>query len=164
MAIQIFKHGSPRIIQAVDLDIVEGEDHALSLSLTEQPIEDGSSINDHVIFEPREFRITVWASIAPGSPVPALPTRHMKAWRQFKELWKSVTFLDVFSDPEPYRRVLITNVTFPRSVENTNASRFVVTFQQPVFAQTDLTDNLADSVADTGTGEDDLGTQGTADV
>ncbi len=164
MALKIYVSGRPRVIQAVQLDMVESEDHGLNLELTEVPIEDGSAVNDHAIFEPRELRITVWASKAPGTAVPALPTRHLKAWQRFKQLWESLTFLDVFTDLEPHKRMLITNVSTVRRLETTNAMGYTVTLRKPVFTDVDLTDNLADTVSDSGTGEDDLGTQGTADL
>jgi hypothetical protein len=126
--LKIYESGKPRIRQAVDLDAVESEDHGMSLDLTDMPIEDGSAINDHAIFEPRELRLTVWASKAPGSPIPATPTRHLTAWRKFKALHEGLVFLDVITDVEPYKRILITSVSLPRDVGTTNASRFTVTF------------------------------------
>lgn len=162
--LKIYESKKPRVRQAVDLDMVESEDHGLNMDLTEVPIEDGSAINDHAIFEPRELRITVWASRAPGTAVPALPTRHLKAWQKFKALHEGLVFLDVFTDMEPYRKMLITNVSGVRRKETTNAMQYTVTLRKPVLTQTDLTDNLADTVSDSGSGEDDLGTQGTADL
>lgn len=164
MALAIFSRNKP-MIGTVVLDASITEEHAIDVDTTENPIEDGATVTDHAIVDPRELTMEVIVSAHPDQLIPTFSAvRHIQEYRKLQRIAKSRDVIDVVTTLERYRSMLIVHVGTPRTVENTNALRITCKLRQIEIARVDAAANLADLAVDGALGEEDLASQGTQAV
>lgn len=79
----LFKDGS-----SLKLDATMAQDHSFGAEVTDNPLEDGSSVSDHISVKPYKVAINAIQSYAPivrpDSPAIAAPTRHVAAFDRLR--------------------------------------------------------------------------------
>lgn len=139
-------------VQAVSLDLIISESHALTSTVSSHPVEDGAAVSDHIKNELRmgsltglvsnhslnrapEYEIAeagastkrpnYGTSLKPWEENPA-----QAAWDQMKEQWKKRRLVTIVTALEVYKDVAITNVQTTRTSESGEALEFSISFQQ----------------------------------
>lgn len=160
MALAIFSRNKPKIGTLV-LDASIAEEHAIDVSITDNPIEDGGTVTDHALVEPRVLTMEVMVTAHPDQLIPTLSAvRHIQEYRKLQRIAKSRDVITVVTSLERYRNMLIERVSTPRTVENTNALRITVQLRQIEIARVDAAENLGDVAADLALGGESLASQG----
>ena len=82
----------PRTIGPVDIDCVIHENHDSAVTITDHPIEDGSSINDHAYIEPNRVSLEIANQSASDKYI------ELVALKDVREKFDLVTGLAVYPD------------------------------------------------------------------
>jgi len=110
-------------ISKVTLDAVISEGTQYSVTVTDHPIEDGSSVSDHIRDEPDQIQIdgivsrtpTIFGAIAAGA-IPT-PYRHEEAWQRLYGWLKAHTLVKVITSPRTWENMAIVSLSRSRSSE-----------------------------------------------
>jgi hypothetical protein len=136
-----------RIGQMV-LDVTISENHDLRNRITQWPVEDGSTITDHIANEPR--RITLNGFIA-DSPLNGSGTgRAQRAFDDLERMWRDRELIDVVTQYRSYSRMGIDRVAIPKDGRTGDGLRFVVELVEVRFAASETVDIPADSLPPVG--------------
>lgn len=111
-----------RKLGAIELDAVIAETHSSSITVTDNPIEDGSTISDHAYSNPKEFVIVGGISNTPFLPREGVnnavdQTRISAAFKQLQDLQASAVPFDVQSGLRLYKNMLITSLDVTQDAE-----------------------------------------------
>lgn len=157
--VDIFRSRKPRI-GPLTLDCSLSEEHASESELTDRPIETGGIVTDHVVQVPRALLLTVGISSLPDEllSVPE-PTRHLRVWRELRDMQQRFELLDVVTTLEIYPLMMITSLRTVRTRESTGALQIAVRLRQVEFAAVDSAHAIADAAQDIALGEADIGAQ-----
>jgi hypothetical protein len=137
-----------------------GEKHSVSVTWTQEPIEDGTNITDNRVVAQRRLPIQVMVSSAQLGGI--FRDRDVQAWARLVKvtlaetpiLWTVTTGLEVLEN------VVIESASATRTAATGNALIADLVLVQLQFSATDVAQNLADAAVDLGLGEVDLGSQG----
>jgi len=69
----LFYRTSGYFVDSIQFDLIVSEDHSLEASVTEHPVENGATVNDHVRSLPRKGSLTGLVTNYPLKGAPALP-------------------------------------------------------------------------------------------
>jgi hypothetical protein len=165
---QVLRRSTPTVfgVTSIEFDCSISEDHGLDVQLTEKPIEgvpgQTSIISDHAIVLPRQVTLVVIASNTPDRLLPFQITRHLRIWRQLRDMAARVEVVDIVTTLEVYTNMVLLRVGAPRNRETTNALEFTIVARKAEFSLvTGVTQELADAVSEIAAAEADLGAQGT---
>lgn len=158
----IFIDKSP-IIGIIRPDLSVTEEHASVVTITDNPIEGGAIITDHVQDQPDILVMEIGHSNTPAKifTLDRSPIRHIVIWKKFKAAQKLKIPFPVLTSLQRYRNMLIERVEQTRSQQNTNLAIIRLTLRQIEFAFIDDAANLADAAVTGALGAADLGSQGT---
>lgn len=111
-----------RKLGAVELDAVIAETHSSSITVTDNPIEDGSTISDHAYSNPKELIIVGGISNTQFIPREGVnnavdQTRISAAFKQLQDLQASAVPFDVQSGLRLYKNMLITSLDSTQDAE-----------------------------------------------
>lgn len=97
-------------------DTAEVVTHTREADTTEHPVEDGSTIADHVIVKPRSFSMTTLWTPRPWDAffLPSGPNRPAQAFDILATACQQKTSLSIQIDDVNYRPVILTSVTMQR--------------------------------------------------
>lgn len=129
---------------AVSFDAVISKEHQFSSQVTENPVEGGTTISDHVILAPRQLTLDAMVSDHPidpevlaalpepvvgldGFPVTAKPTRSQKAAEFLEALWRDKVLLKVVTKFRTYQNLVIESMSWRE--ENDVGEALQVTLQ-----------------------------------
>src|SRR3990167_9615837 len=107
------------LAKEIRFDAVISRSHGRSSEVTEAAIEDGTSINDHVILAPRELTIDAIvsdhpigaaATSTPNPDVVVTDTRSIVAAALLEELWATKALLTIVTPIRPYENKVITRL------------------------------------------------------
>lgn len=157
----IFIDKSP-VIGGIRADLSVTEEHAGVVNITDNPIEGGGIITDHVQDQPDILVMEIGHSNTPAKLITLdrSPIRHIVIWQKLLAIQKSKLPIPVLTSLKRYRNMLIERVEQTRSKENTNVAIIRLTLRQIEFAFIDDAANLADQAVNGALGEADLGSQG----
>ena len=92
----------PNMIDEVVVDVIESSSHNLSAEATENTLETGSKISEHVILKPRTLSVRFAQMNATGGV-----ERATSVWGQFKDLWQNRTLLNIITEHDVYDNMII---------------------------------------------------------
>lgn len=161
MAVALFSNKKPAFAEVI-VDASIREEHAIVNDITENPIEDGASVTDHIETQPRVITMEVGVSTHTDTSLPSFSTiRHIEIYRRLQQKAKSKEVFTLVTSVERYSNVVFQSVRISRTIETTNALVILCVLRQIETSLVDDAANLAALAADAALGEESLGSQGT---
>lgn len=117
-------------------DAVVSRQHGFSAQVTEAPVEDGSTINDHIILAPRTLVLEALVSDHPlenaaiTAAQSAAEVRSVSAAAYLEQLWATRTLLTVVTRLRRYTGMAIERMDFSESAEVGEALAVVMTLRE----------------------------------
>lgn len=129
MLLQLFSSffGVNKAIQDLEIDIVSSEVIELPSETTDNPIESGSEITDHIINRPILLRMVCQIG---GSNLTNWTDRKIEGYEALKRLRDDKQPVTVVSGLETFTNMLINNVSIDRNLQNASVLQFQIEFKQ----------------------------------
>lgn len=129
MLLQLFSSfvGVTKQIQDLQIDIVSSEVIELPSETTDNPIESGSEVTDHIINKPILLRMICQIG---GSTLLNFTDRKLEGYEALKKLRDDKLPVTVVSGLETFSNMLINNITIDRNLQNASVLQFQIEFKQ----------------------------------
>ncbi len=125
---------------ALTIDVSIREIHSLRANITRFPVEEGASITDHIINQPRTLTIDglisdtpsdLYTLVTPGlvSGFASTPPS-LEAFDTMKSWWGNKQILDVQTGLDVYKNMIINNFSFPKDANTGRALRFTISLEE----------------------------------
>jgi hypothetical protein len=125
-----FKAGLAVVLSpGVTLAVRVAENHELEAQLTQQTIESGATISDHVILRPRMITLAYDQPNGFGGEAAAL-----KAWEQVKTFWTGRQVVSVITEHDYYTNMIIERAQLKHDAPYRGAAAFTFSLRQVNFA------------------------------
>ena len=129
MLLQLFSSfvGVTKQIQDLQIDIVSSEVIELPSETTDNPIESGSEVTDHIINKPVLLRMVCQIG---GSTLLNFTDRKLEGYEALKKLRDDKQPVTVVSGLETFSNMLINNISIDRNLQNASVLQFQIEFKQ----------------------------------
>ena len=129
MLLQLFSSflGVTKQIQDLQIDIVSSEVIELPSETTDNPIESGAEITDHIINRPILLRMVCQIG---GSTLLNFTDRKLEGYEALKKLRDDKQPVTVVSGLETFSNMLINNISIDRNLQNASVLQFQIEFKQ----------------------------------
>ena len=129
MLLQLFSYfvGVTKQIQDLQIDIVCSEVIELPSETTDNPIESGSEVTDHIINKPILLRMVCQIG---GSNLTNWTDRKTEGYEALKKLRDDKQPVTVVSGLETFSNMLINNISIDRNLQNASVLQFQIEFKQ----------------------------------
>ena len=129
MLLQLFSSflGVTKQIQDLQIDIVSSEVIELPSETTDNPIESGSEVTDHIINKPIMLRMICQIG---GSTLLNFADRKLEGYEALKKLRDDRQPVTVVSGLETFSNMLINNISIDRNLQNASVLQFQIEFKQ----------------------------------
>ena len=129
MLLQLFSSfvGVNKAIQDLQIDIVSSETIELPSETTDNPIESGSEVTDHIINKPVLLRMVCQIG---GSNLTNWTDRKLEGYEALKKLRDDKQPVTVVSGLETFSNMLINNILIDRNLQNASVLQFQIEFKQ----------------------------------
>lgn len=129
MLLQLFSSffGVNKSIQDLEIDIVSSEVIELPSETTDNPIESGSEVTDHIINKPILLRMVCQIG---GSNLTNWTDRKIEGYEALKRLRDDKQPVTVVSGLETFSNMLINNISIDRNLQNASVLQFQIEFKQ----------------------------------
>lgn len=129
MLLQLFSSfsGVNKSIQDLEIDIVSSEVIELPSETTDNPIESGSEVTDHIINRPILLRMVCQIG---GSNLTNWTDRKIEGYEALKRLRDDKQPVTVVSGLETFSNMLINNISIDRNLQNASVLQFQIEFKQ----------------------------------
>lgn len=129
MLLQLFSSflGVTKQIQDLQIDIVSSEVIELPSETTDNPIESGSEVTDHIINRPILLRMACQIG---GSNLTNWTDRKIEGYEALKKLRDDKQPVTVVSGLETFTNMLINNISIDRNLQNASVLQFQIEFKQ----------------------------------
>ena len=129
MLLQLFSYfvGVTKQIQDLQIDIVSSEVIELPSETTDNPIESGSEVTDHIINKPILLRMVCQIG---GSNLTNWTDRKIEGYESLKKLRDDKQPVTVVSGLETFTNMLINNISIDRNLQNASVLQFQIEFKQ----------------------------------
>ena len=129
MLLQLFSYfvGVTKQIQDLEIDIVSSETIELPSETTDNPIESGSEVTDHIINRPIMLRMVCQIG---GSNLTNWTDRKIEGYEALKKLRDDKLPVTVVSGLETFSNMLINNISIDRNLQNASVLQFQIEFKQ----------------------------------
>lgn len=135
-------------IDGLTLDAALTEQHAISVELTQHPVEKGSDPTDHARTKPRVYVVEGFITSAPlskdaqrergntlvrtstGAVVPFFPDFYREAYARLMDLATSHRLVTVSTELENYTDMMLRELVIPRDAATGYALQFKATFEK----------------------------------
>jgi len=158
----IFKKGN--FIDKIEFDAVITEGATATARLTENPVESGANINDHIIIEPMTF--TVEGVVSNSASSLGLGIVYSQFNDRAKEAWNDLLELQITREPftlvqglKEYNNVVILSLSENQNKETANGLFFTATMKEIIFVGSEIItedqfndSNIADQMIDSVSG------------
>ena len=147
--VSLFYRADGWSVGEISLDLILTETHSLNAVVTQHPVQDGSTISDHITILPRSGTMRVLVSnfslsTAKGdaradwdeiydqgeAAQKSLPNRAEEAWKKLKDLVKKRELVKVVTSLEVYEDVAITRVETTRDGDTGDALEIDSDYEQ----------------------------------
>ena len=147
--VSLFYRADGWSVGEISLDLILTETHSLNAVVTQHPVQDGSTISDHITILPRSGTMRVLVSnfslsTAEGDARAAwdeiyaqgeaaqktLPNRAEEAWKKLKDLVKTRELVKVVTSLEVYEDVALTRVETTRDGDTGDALEMDIDYEQ----------------------------------
>jgi len=141
-----FKKGN--FISTIELDIIISESASATARITENPVENGANVNDHIIIEPMTFAIEGVVSNISSSFIGQF-TRSSSVFNQeiskSKEAWEALLELQISRQPftlvqnlKEYENVVILSLNESQDKNTSNGLFFTATMKELIFVGSEI--------------------------
>ena len=129
MLLQLFSSflGVTKQIQDLQIDIVSSEVIELPSETTDNPIESGAEVTDHIINRPIMLRMVCQIG---GSTLLNFTDRKLEGYEALKKLRDDKQPVTVVSGLETFSNMLINNINIDRNLQNASVLQFQIEFKQ----------------------------------
>ena len=129
MLLQLFSSffGVNKSIQDLEIDIVSSEVIELPSETTDNPIESGGEVTDHIINRPILLRMVCQIG---GSNLTNWTDRKIEGYEALKKLRDDKQPVTVVSGLETFSNMLINNISIDRNLQNASVLQFQIEFKQ----------------------------------
>lgn len=141
-----FKKGN--FISTVSLDIIINESASATVRVTENPVEFGANMNDHIITEPMTFTVSGVVSNISSNKIGQflrIPTIFSKNTSKSKEAWEKLLELQINKTPftlvqglKEYKNIVILSLTESQDKDTANGLFFTATMKEIIFAGAEI--------------------------
>jgi len=122
-------------IAQIEVDVSVSETHETDCDVTENPVESGANVTDHVFVKPA--RLTVEGLVS-DTPIKLLgnvtslfdDNRSRKTYEELLALQAAREPIDVITGLKQYSNMILKTLTVPRSADTGKALRFTAVFQE----------------------------------
>ena len=147
--VSLFYRADGWSVGEISLDLILTETHSLNAVVTQHPVQDGSTISDHITILPRSGTMRVLVSnfslsAAKGddradwdeiydqgeAAQKSLPNRAEEAWKKLKDLVKKRELVKVVTSLEVYEDVALTRVETTRDGDTGDALEIDIDYEQ----------------------------------
>ena len=147
--VSLFYRADGWSVGEISLDLILTETHSLNAVVTQHPVQDGSTISDHITILPRSGTMRVLVSnfslsTAKGddradwdeiydqgeAAQKSLPNRAEDAWKKLKDLVKKRELVKVVTSLEVYEDVALTRVETTRDGDTGDALEIDIDYEQ----------------------------------
>ena len=147
--VSLFYRADGWSVGEISLDLILTETHSLNAVVTQHPVQDGSTISDHITILPRSgtMRVLVsnfslstargdaradWDEIYDQGEAAqkSLPNRAEEAWKKLKDLVKKRELVKVVTSLEVYEDVALTRVETTRDGDTGDALEIDIDYEQ----------------------------------
>lgn len=147
--VSLFYRADGWSVGEISLDLILTETHSLNAVVTQHPVQDGSTISDHITILPRSGTMRVLVSnfslsTAEGdvradwdeiydqgeTAQKSLPNRAEDAWEKLKDLVKTRELVKVVTSLEVYEDVALTRVETTRDGDTGDALEIDIDYEQ----------------------------------
>jgi len=111
---------------ALVVDACVKEDHALVVTTTQHPVEQGFDVSDHARPEPRSLSLDCVVSNSPIGRSPLSASDALATWQIFMDLWQTPRRISVSTSRGLYESMIVTKVTNAVDAKTANALVFTV--------------------------------------
>lgn len=119
--------GITKQIQDLQIDIVSSEIIELPSETTDNPIESGAEVTDHIINKPTTLRMVCQIG---GSTLLNFADRRLEGYEALKKLRDDKLPVTVVSGLETFSNMLINNISIDRNLQNASVLQFSIEFKQ----------------------------------
>lgn len=135
-------------IGTFEIDVTVEENHSMTSQVTDNPVEGGSTINDHIINDPKQITLTGVVSNTPIAifGIGSSESRTQDAFEALEELRDSRITFDLLTGFKLYRNCAFTDLQMPKV--RAGVLRFSAAFKQLTIVRTELATIPADAVED----------------
>jgi len=142
----IFKKGN--FIGEIELDIIVSESTNTSSTITSNPVENGSNVNDNIVINPMTFSIsgivsdskvlplgglTGLGQIISGNAFTKQSTPSKEAWEELLDLQASRTPFTLVTNLKAYDNVVIENLATSQDKDTSNSLHFTANLREIIF-------------------------------
>lgn len=156
-ATTIITRPTPLTLDSIELDAVVSEQHSLTSTITDHPVEEGASVSDHSRPEPPRVQLdcivsntplanrrssTVRDSASGRSFVVTAeqePSRGKNAYDRLLQLQEAGSLITVVTSLRTYESMVIESISIPRDAKTSNALRFTVQLKRVRVVKNKLT-------------------------
>lgn len=141
-----FKKGN--FISTIELDVIINESATATSRVTENPVENGANVNDHIIIEPMTFITEGVVSNVSSSVIgqfARLPSVFSQDNTKAKEAWNELLNLQISRTPftlvqglKEYRNVVILSLTENQNKDTANGLFFTATMKEFIFVGAEI--------------------------
>jgi hypothetical protein len=138
----LFRQGN--FIGEIELDVVIREGATSTVQLTENPVENGANMNDHIIIEPMTFFVDGVVSDISSTIIGQLTqtptiltgenTKSREAWNDLLELQRNRIPFTLVQGLKSYSNIIITSINESQDKDTSNALFFSATMKEVIFA------------------------------
>jgi hypothetical protein len=105
------------------------ENHSFTNTITQNPVQEGAYVNDHVYQQPITFTADIGESDCMGSTSSSFSSSK-QAFTALETMWKEVDPLTITTEFSQYKDMLIESFNVSRDYKTMNAMRATIIFQQ----------------------------------
>lgn len=137
------------LISTVELDVIISESASASVRVTENPIEYGANVNDHIITEPMTFTTSGIVSNISSSTIgqfTRVPTVFSRGTSKAKEAWEALLELQADKTPftlvqglKEYPNIIILSLSEDQDKDTANGLFFTATMKEIIFVGAQIT-------------------------
>jgi hypothetical protein len=98
-----------------EADLTIEEQHQRTADVTQEPVEDGSNISDHVILQPETVNLEGYVTDTPAAIFAAQSGRTQSAFETLEDAYNSREPLTVVTGRKTYQDMIITRLNMPRN-------------------------------------------------
>ncbi len=110
------------------MDATISEGHSRSNRVTRWPVENGSTISDHIANEPKRLSVEGFITDSPLESGVQFEQRVQTAYQRLNEMWKGRALVEVVTQYEVYRQMAIEKLDIPKSRQTGESLRFNISF------------------------------------
>lgn len=125
-------------IGSIEIDAFAEEEHGKSASITRYPIEDKSTISDHIVLDPETINIRGIVGTFSLTGANGSSNRVRDAYGKIINLMEEKTLISIVTGLRVYSDMFISNFTVPRTAQNGGALNFSMSLQHAVIVSSQV--------------------------